>query len=393
MYLIEKLGIKSGKIERLKKKGLELSDFKRYGVVKTEGSSRGIIEWSDAFTKPFSSRELKRYYKNPESFYKYCAHNMGELFFPATTIMAKYAEGAETFRDKKEAIVSLLMTLHFFFTTCDLIYRTDIFLEIKDPKISPLGKIYEDIKEIVEKFAKKKNYDKEWVESLSSILLTSIPNYKCPYFRLLNECKTLIRKDPSLKDILQGTDQNKILSKISDRPQLYKQLKIISIKYFSCFPALIDTLTKITVNPGLVDDIESQRRQSIKKVKKVLRKMKEELTDKEFQKLKLAQEKAKWFIECQDITGLIINNAIILGFLGKDIDLVQGYFRENLNIFVKKKYKKEIKKIMKEFEKNLPYGDYYFIPPLRKLVYLLLKRNYVEDQYKRTYEKELKIWS
>jgi len=318
---------------------------------------------------------------------------MEGLFFPATSIMAKYAEGAEIFEDKKEAIASLLMTLHFFFTTCDLIYKTDIFLETKDPKISPLGKIYEDIKEIVEKFAKKKNYDREWVESLSSILLTSIPNYKCPYFQLLDACKTLLRKHPSLRNILQETDQNKILSKINGRPELYKQLKIISIKYFSCFPALIDTLIKITVNPGLVDDTEGQRRQNIKRVKRVLREIKEELTDREFQKLKLAQEKAKWFVECQDITGLIINNAIILGFFGKDIDLVQGYFKENLNIFVKKKYKKEIKKIMKEFEKNLPYGDYYFIPPLRKLVYLLLKRNYVENQYKKTYKKELKIWN
>jgi len=155
MYLIEKLGIKLNEIERLKKKGLELSDFKRYGIVKTEGSSRGIIEWIDAFTRPFSSKEFKKYYKNPEFFYKYCVHNMEELFSPATSIMGKYAEGVEKFGDKKEAIASLFMALHFFFTTCDLIYRTDIFLETRDPKISPLGKIYEDIKEIVEKFAKK----------------------------------------------------------------------------------------------------------------------------------------------------------------------------------------------------------------------------------------------
>ena len=83
-----------------------------------------------------------------------------------------------------------------------------------------------------------------------------------------------------------------------------------------------------------------------------------------------------------------------MGALGMLFTAIKGYFKENLDSFVKEEHRDEIKEILSSlFEKDMDRGEYYFLPSLRKLTYQLIKMNFVEDEYRKIYEEEIKVWT
>jgi hypothetical protein len=392
--IAEKLGISLEEIKALLgKRGFKLSSFTQFRVIKTEGSSEEILEWEDSFSEPLDPSLLESYYQNPELFYRDAVRDMRELFLKVAYFMGEYSRGiVEKKLGEKEAGGALLMALHLFFTTCDIIWKYDRLLETRNPEISPVGRIYQDIRGIVEKLAEAKGYDKAWVEKTSNLLF-SAPDYLSPTFRCFCDCSLLMEKYPLLRDVLEEKDKQKILSKIKEQPKIYENLKEIAEKYF-CEPfGIVEFLLTLKSSPQIIEIFKKQKKDAEERINKVLQEIRRDLPPEEFEKLEKAREKIKWFMDLQEINEFIISKNRSIDDLKMLIIAVDEYFKENLDSFIKEEYREEIRATLSSlFQKDIPRGSYHFLPALRKLAYQLIKLGYSKNEYQEIYKKELKIW-
>jgi len=318
---------------------------------------------------------------------------MRELFLGVCRFMGEYSEGVvEKKLSERERGGALLIALHLFFATCDIIWKYDRLLETRDPKVSPLGKVYQDIEEAINKVAEKRGYDKAWVGKTSNILFSS-PEYESPSLKLFSDCLPLVRKYPHLEIILER-DKEEILSEIENHPELYKEIEKVGSKH-NCEPyGVVDVLLSLKSNPKLVESFKEQKKSGAEKTGKVLREIRTSLSPQEFKKVEEARRKIRWFMDTQEINAIIISkNKTSMGALGMLFTAIEGYFKQNLDSFVKEEHRSEIKEILSSlFEKDLARGEYYFLPSLRKLTYQLIKMNFVQDEYRRIYEEETEVW-
>lgn len=393
--LAEKLGISLKDIGELKQtKDFKFPDFTQFRLVKSEGSSEEILEWKDSFVEPLDSSTLENYYQNPELFYQDALRRMRELFLGVCRFMQKYSEGVvERELSEKERGGALLLALHLFFDTCDIIWKYDRLLETRDPKVSPLGKIYQDIRDAINKAAAKRGYDEAWVEKTSNLLFSS-PEYESPSLLLFSDSLSLMRKYPSLERMLEK-NKGEILSEIENHPELYEEIEKVGSKH-NCEPyGVIDVLLSLKSNPKLVESFKEQKKSGAEKIGKILKEIRTSLSPQEFERLEEARRKVRWFMDTQETNAIIISkNKTSMGALGMLFTAIKGYFKENLDSFVKEQHRGEIKEILSSlFEKDLARGEYYFLPSLRKLAYQLIKMNFVKDEYRRIYEEEIQVWT
>lgn len=387
--LAEKLGILE-KIKKIKEKGGGLSSFKMYGVIKTDGSSEELHEWLDSFVKPLDKENFAKFYQNPELFFEYGRKNM-EIFLEVCGILEKYAGVVldENF-SQMERDTALLMAMHLTFTASDMIYKHDRFLEVSSPEISPLGKIYEDIYEILEKAAKAKGYDKTWIKEKFSLLI-SLPTYVSFQVRMLLDCLALFKRKPSLKALFLNKNAEQIIPLIEKNTEAREEIKKIEEKYQIDIVSVINMCLNVISVPEALENIEKHIKIQSEKVKSTFQELKEILDDKDYKKLEASYEKIKHFKELQEFTSSVIKKSESMEALGKMI-MAMEYFKKNINRFIKEQYIEEIRRELDSFEEGLPLGDFYFVPRLRKIIFLLLEKGYLNEDLKTIYDKEVEIW-
>jgi hypothetical protein len=387
LTLAERIGIKE-KINKVKEKEGKLSDFEKFGIIKTEGSSKEIHEWIDSFVPPFTKEELEKYYQNPELFLQYGQKNM-ELFLEICEILKEYATVvlSENF-SKKERDTALLMGLHLVFTASDMFYKHDRFLEISSPEISPFGKVYNEISKIIEKVAKLKNYDEKWKNEKLFILLT-MPSFASLRVRLFLDCSTILKKYSLFGKLKSLRKREEIMALIRKDSQICKEIEELSNKYKITSEVIIDILS--ILSPEDFRNIEEHLKKSLEKVNETFNELKIVLGTEDYKKLKENYEKIKYFKELQEYTSLILKSPVSMEAIGKMISAID-YLKENMLYLVKEEYIEEIKEALKSFEEGLPLGDFYFVPRLRKISYLLLKKGYLKEEARADYERELEVW-
>jgi len=387
LTLAERIGIKE-KISKVKERGGKLSDFKKFGIIKTEGSSKEIHEWIDAFVPPFSKEELEKYYQNPELFLQYGRKNM-ELFLEICEILREYATVvlSENF-SKKERSTALLMGLHLVFTASDIFYKHDRFLEISSPEISPFGRVYNEICKIIQKVAKLKNYDEKWKNEKLFILLT-MPSFASLRVRLLLDCSAILKKYSLFEKLKSLRKKEEIMTLIRKDSQIYKEIEEVSNKYKIASEIIIDILS--ILSPEDFRNIEEHLKKSLERVNETFNELQVVLSAEEYKKLRESYEKIKYFKELQEYTSLILKSPVSMEAIGKMISAID-YLKENMTYLVKEEYIEEIKEALKSFEEGLSLGDFYFVPRLRKISYLLLKEGYLKEEARANYERELEVW-
>jgi uncharacterized protein YerC len=387
LTLAERIGIKE-KINKVKEKGGKLSEFEKFGIIKTEGSSKEIHEWIDSFVPPFTKEELEKYYQNPELFLQYGQKNM-ELFLEICEILKEYATVvlSENF-SKKERGTALLMGLHLVFTASDMFYKHDRFLEISSPEISPFGKVYNEISKIIEKVAKLKKYDEKWKNEKLFILLT-MPSFTSLRVRLFLDCSTILKKYSLFEKLKSLRKREEIMVLIRKDSQICKEIEELSNKYKITSEVIIDILS--ILSPEDFRNIEEHLKKSLEKVNETFNELKIVLGTEDYKKLKENYEKIKYFKELQEYTSLILKSSVSMEAIGKMISAID-YLKENMSYLVKEEYIEEIKEALKSFEEGLPLGDFYFVPRLRKISYLLLKKGYLKEEARADYERELEVW-
>jgi len=389
MTLGEKLGIIEN-IKRLKQKGGHLCDFVKFGVIKTNGSSDEIHEWLDSFIKPLDEEMLERYYHDPQLFFDFGRKNM-EIVKDECEALIKY--GSTIFDEsfsQEERDTAFLMVLHLTFTITDTFYQHDRLLEVFSPELSPLGKIYEDIREIVDKIAKLKGYSKEWQTDKISLLL-SMPHHLSFQFRLLSETHKLLEKYPSLKDALERNEREKALSLIEKNSKLYDEIRAIANKYYLDIPSLIEAFLSSKITLGDLENIKKNREKDAKKVESLFHEFKPLLDIKDYKKLKESYEKIKFFKDLQEFTAFKLASPIASKAL-ETIISVKDYLKMHLPRLIKEEHQVEINLLLQQYESALPFGVFYFFPKLRQIIYLMLKQGYLKDEIKKGYDEELKLW-
>ncbi|RLI92289.1 MAG: hypothetical protein DRO65_00240 [Candidatus Altiarchaeales archaeon] len=382
--LAQKLGIIE-KIKEIKQEGGKLSDFRKFNVIKTEGSSNELHEWVDAFVQPLDKEKLENYYKNPELFLEYGRKNMN-LFLKLCEVLNKYATAVLDERlSIEERDTALLMAMHLTFSASDMIYKHDRFLEVLSPEISPLGKIYNEIHKIVKKVAELKGYNEKWKNETLSLLI-SMPEYLSIRLRLLLACLTIFKKYPFLSKI---KEKEEILKIVKENPEVEKEIKEMANKYLIDVESFMNIL--LIVNPEMLENIKESIKRKSNIVKRTFNELKTVLSSDEYDALIENYKKLRYFKELQEFTSLIIRKPNSMEAIGKMINAMD-YFKNNITRFVKKEYIEEIKETLELIEKGLPLGDFYFVPRLRKLIYLLLKKGYLKEEVKVRYEEEKRIW-
>lgn len=386
MSLAKKIGIIE-KIKEIKRDGGKLSDFERFGVVKTEGSSQELHEWVDSFVPPLEKEALEKYYQHPELFLEYGRKNM-ELFIKICEVINEYARVVlDEHFSQREKDVAFLMAMHLTFTASDMIYKHDRFLEVFDPSVSPLGKVYKEINDILEKAAKSR-YDEKWVEE-KLFLLISMPTHISLRLKLLLDSLTIFKKYPEFKKTIAKKRKEEIISLIEKNAELYAQIKELANKYQTNIDSLMNIF--LTTSVETLENVEKEINRNIERVKETFQELKNILSNEEYERLKKNYEKIRYFKELQEFTSLSIKKQVSMEAIGKMITAMD-YFKENMTRFVKKEYIEEIRETLKSFEKSLPLGDFYFVPRLRKLIYLLLKKGFLKESVKVCYKNEVKIW-
>jgi hypothetical protein len=389
MSLAEKLGIVEY-IREFKQKGGHLSDFTKYGVIKTEGSSDEIHEWLDSFIKPFDKETLEKYYHNPELFFEFGKRNM-EIFDAECNILAKYAQ--MVFDEKftqEERDTAFLMVLHLTFTITDTFYRHDRLLEVFSPSLSPLGIIYEKIEQLIMKIAKLKGYDKEWGRE-KILFLLSAPDHLSLQFRLLSDLYTVLEKYPLLRETLEKNKREEALSLIERERELHDKIKTLAEKYHLDVPTLIEVFISSRISLPVLSEIKRNVEQNIKKVESIFQEAKTSLSSGEYEQLRANYEKIRYFKDLQEFTAFKLSSPTALKAL-EGIVSVKDYLKMNMHRLVKEECMKEIGELFEEYEKSLPLGVFYFFPKWRKLIYLMLKQGCLREEVKKGYEEELKLW-
>lgn len=388
MSLAEELRILED-IRRIKQNGGKLSDFTKYGVIKTEGSSQEIHEWLDAFIKPFDKNTLEKYYNNPEVFFEFGRRNM-EIALEECELLTKYAKimlDESSPQEKRD--LAFLMVLHLTFTITDTFYQHDRLLESFQPDYSPLGKIYEEIDKVLTKLAEVKGYDEVWKKEKIQLLF-STPDYLTFQFRLILDLYKVFEKYPVLKKYMENGKKAEILDVIEKNAEILDEIRGIADKYYLDVPSIIEAFLSSKIPLDVLEKIKESKEKDAKRLEALLQEANTLLGD-EYEKLRTNYEKIKYFKDLQEFTALALNSPKAMNALEKII-LAKDYLKTNLRRLVKKEYVKEINELLNECEKSLPFGVFYFFPKLRKIIYLLLKEGYVKNEIKALYQKEVEVW-